>query len=93
MASARPADCAFYTTARITTGRGRGQVITRRWGGERILHRGHALELRFELKAGGADAYKRTGRAQIKVIVTAANASGASYTVRRVLERGQHWTG
>jgi hypothetical protein len=87
------ADCAFSTTARITTGRSRGQVITRRWIGERVLRRGHTIELRFELKAGGADAFKRTGRAQVKVIVTAANASGAAYTVRRILERGARWRG
>ena len=85
--------CAFSTIARITTGRGRGQVITRRWVGERVLRSNRALKLRFQVKAGGAEAFTRTGRAQVKVIVTAANASGAARTVRRVLELGEHWRG
>ena len=39
--------CAFSTIARITTGRGRGQVITRRWVEERVLRSNRALKLRF----------------------------------------------
>ena len=85
--------CAYFVIARITTGRARGQVITRRHLGQRVLRAGSAETLRFELKAGGAQAFQRTGRAQIKVIVTAANASGASHTVRRVVELGRRFNG
>jgi hypothetical protein len=85
--------CAFFANARITTGRARGQVITRRYFAQRVLRAGRTLTLRFELKAGGKEAFQRTGRAQVKVIVTAANATGAARTARRVLELGRRFNG
>jgi hypothetical protein len=47
------------------------------------------LRLRFVLTPAGRTALQATGRAQVKVIVTAANVSGSARTARQAFDVGR----
>lgn len=81
--------CVVQARGRLTTGRGgRGQVISRPYHRPQVLARGRALTVRFALTPQGRAALATTGRAQVRMIVTATNVTGAARTVRRALELG-----
>ena len=87
--------CVVQASARITTGTGRpgaptGQRISRQFRRSAVLRpTGGTLVIRFFAPAGVRDAFARTGRASAKVIVTAANVTGAARTSRRAFDVGR----
>jgi hypothetical protein len=82
--------CEIVANARLTTGRGGpGQVISRQARPPQVIAANAPLRLRFALTPAGRAALQATGRAQVKVIVTAANVSGAARTARRTFDVGR----
>ena len=74
--------------ARITTGDGRDLVISRRYRGRRIVPARDPFTLTFDLTQPGKDRLAATGRGKAYVVVTAANRTGASRSVRRAISTG-----
>ena len=81
--------CEIVANARLTTGRGGpGLVISRQARPPQVIGANAPLRLRFALTPAGRTALQATGRAQVKVIVTAANVSGAARTARQAFDVG-----
>jgi len=82
--------CEIVANARLTTGRGGpGLVISRQARPPQVIAANAPLRLRFALTPAGRTALQATGRAQVKVIVTAANVSGAARTARQAFDVGR----
>jgi len=83
--------CVIRALARLTTGRGpgRGQVISRQGRPPQVLAANTPLRIRVALTAAGRAAFAATGRAQVRITVTAANAGGAARTARVAFDVGR----
>lgn len=77
-------------SARLTAGTGAGnQRISRQGRAPVLVRAGRAVTVRFTLPARGRELVVATGRAEAKVIATAANASGATRSARVAFDVGR----
>jgi hypothetical protein len=83
--------CVIQVLGRLTTGRGRpgqGQVISRQFRRPQVLAANTPLRIQLALTPAGRTAFAASGRAQVRITVTAANATGAARTARVAFDVG-----
>jgi hypothetical protein len=82
--------CEIVANARLTTGRGGpGLVISRQARPPQMIAANATAPPAVALTPAGRTALQATGRAQVKVIVTAANVSGSARTARQAFDVGR----